>query len=460
MALFSNRVNGGGLMDVIRCDEPSYLIWKWHPEGTVQGANRKENSIRLGSSIRVKAGSVAAFVCKQPDGSAMDYIVGPYDGFLETNNIPLITGLLSLAYTGNTPFQAEVYFINLAQIIQTKFGVPYFDVFDPRFLDFGVPTAVRGTITFRITDYLQFIGLHRLENFSLENFQAQIRDAVIRYVKNTVTNIPEKYGIPVVQLERKISEINDLIEADLKPRLFTDFGVTVSGVDIGAIEIDKTSIGYQNLMAVTQSITAQTVQAQAAINIKEMCDSQELGIRQRTAEAFANIDEDAYARHMQTQSANLAAYQTAAAEHVGVAGAEGLGKMGAGGAGNVGGSGMNPAAMMAGMAIGSAIGQNMAGTMNSMMGNMNRQPAQPQPMPAAVTPPPVPTTAFYVAVNGQATGPYDMAAITQMVNAGQMTKDTLVWQQGMSAWMKSGDVNVIASVFNQNPPGMPPIPTE
>ena len=32
MSIFSKKTMGGGFMDVIRCDEPSYLIWKWHPE--------------------------------------------------------------------------------------------------------------------------------------------------------------------------------------------------------------------------------------------------------------------------------------------------------------------------------------------------------------------------------------------------------------------------------------------
>ena len=32
----------GGFMDEIRCDEPSYLIWKWHPVGSQQGDNKRE----------------------------------------------------------------------------------------------------------------------------------------------------------------------------------------------------------------------------------------------------------------------------------------------------------------------------------------------------------------------------------------------------------------------------------
>ena len=62
MALFDRNKRKGGFMDEIRCDEPSYLIWKWHPSGSQLGENVRENSIRWGSSLRVKDGEVAVFV--------------------------------------------------------------------------------------------------------------------------------------------------------------------------------------------------------------------------------------------------------------------------------------------------------------------------------------------------------------------------------------------------------------
>ena len=40
------KKNGGCFMDEIRCDEPSYLIWKWHPAGSVNDHNNRENAIR------------------------------------------------------------------------------------------------------------------------------------------------------------------------------------------------------------------------------------------------------------------------------------------------------------------------------------------------------------------------------------------------------------------------------
>ena len=434
MSLFDKSKRNGGFMDEIRCDEPSYLIWKWHPSGVQLGEGDRENAIRWGSSLRVKDGEVAVFVYSQYDGITQEYIEGPCDVILNTANLPVFAGLVGLAYEGGTPFQAEVYFINLARIIQVKFGVPFFDVYDPRFSDFGVPVAVRGTVSFSIADYREFIKLHRLNSFNLESFQHQIRDAVSRYVKDTVANAPAANNIPVIQLESKIAQINDVIEYDLSERLKENFGVLVSGVDIGAIEIDKSSDGYRQLMAVTKDIASTRIAAETQDYVERLRIQRQEG---------------QYTMHKQTQSANIGAFQVEKQAEVGVAGAQALGQMGAIGAGdvNLGGSGegFNIAAMMAGMAVGGAVGQNIAGAMNNMMGGMG----QPN-----TTPPPIPAVAYYVAVNGQATGPFDMSVLAQMAATEQLTANSLVWKAGMAQWVKAGTVDELKNLFVT----MPPIP--
>lgn len=439
MALF-NKTKTGGFMDEIRCDEPSYLIWKWHPSGSQPGANNRENAIRWGSSLRVKDGEVAVFVYKQKNDTMQDFIEGPFDQVLKTANFPVLANIVGLAYEGGTPFQAEVYFINLAKIVQIKFGVPFFDVYDPRFEDFGVPVAVRGTVSFGISNYREFIKLHRLNNFSLDDFQKQIRDAVCRYVKDCVANAPATHSIPVVQIESKTAQINDAIEYDISERLKESFGVLVSGIDISAIEIDKESDGYRQLMAVTKDIATTKTQAETADYVERLRIQREEG---------------QYAQHKQTQSANLGAFQVEKQAEVGVAGAQALGQMGANGAGDVnlsgGGDGFNMAAMMASMAVGGAVGQNIAGTMNNMMGGIQ------QPVQSGMTPPPIPTAVYHVAVNGQATGPFDATTLAQMVASGQLTANSLVWKNGMAQWAKAGTVDELKNLLAN---GMPSIPTQ
>ena len=260
MSLFRHE---GGIMDAIRCDEPDYLIWKWRPQGAV-GRTNKENAIRWGSSLTVKEGSLAVFVYK----GYRDFIIGPYGDKLSTGNLPVLAPILSTIYGGGSPFQAEVYFINLAQLIQVNFAVPYFDVFDTVHTEFAVPVAVRGTISFKIADYYDFIDLHRLDEFDLERFRAQIKNAISKYVKSTVMNAPEKYGIPVIHLEKHIIDLDRQIGEDIKQRLDKDFAVSVTAVDIGAIDIDKTSDGYNELMRITKHITSQRIITNATAEMR------------------------------------------------------------------------------------------------------------------------------------------------------------------------------------------------
>ena len=456
MGLFDRNNRKGGFMDEIRCDEPSYLIWKWHPSGVQPGETVRENSIRWGSSLRVKDGEVAVFVYKQKNGTMQDFIVGPFDQTIKTANFPVLSSIIGLAYEGGTPFQAEIYFINLARIIQVKFGVPFFDVYDPRFADFGVPVAVRGTVSFGIADYREFIKLHRLSTFNLDDFQKQIRDAVNRYVKDAVANAPAAHNIPVVQIESKTAQINDVVEYDLSERLKETFGVVVSGIDIGAIEIDKSSEGYRQLMSVTKDIAGATAKAEAEAKIKDIADKQRIEAENYEETLRIQREEGQYAQHMHTRTANFGAFQVEKQAEVGVAGAQALGQMGANGAGNVNiggggdGTGFNMAAMMASMAVGGAVGQNIAGAMNNMMGGINQQTT-----PGAV-PPPSPTVAYHVAVNGQATGPFDISVLAQMATAGHLTADSLVWKNGMAQWAKAGAVDELKNLFANTMPPIPP----
>ena len=454
MALFDRNNRKGGFMDEIRCDEPNYLIWKWHPSGVQTGETVRENSIRWGSSLRVKDGEVAVFVYKQKDGTMQDFIVGPFDQIIKTANFPILASIVGLAYEGGTPFQAEIYFINLAQIIQTRFAVPFFDVYDPRFADFGVPVAVRGTISFKIADYREFVKLHRLNSFNLEEFQTQIRDAVTRYVKDAVANAPATNDIPLVQIESKTALINDAVEFDISERLKETFGVVVSGVDIGTIELDKSSEGYRQLMAITKDITSATAQAEAQARIKDIAEKQRIEAEHYEESLRVQREEGQYAQHMHTRTANIGAYQVEKQAEVGVAGAEALGQMGANGAGSIdlgnggGGMGFNPAAMMASMAVGGVVGQNIAGTMSNAMAGMNAA------TPGAV-PPPIPVVAYHVAINGQAAGPFDLATLKHMALAGQFAANSLVWKAGMAEWVKANSVEDLKAIFADVPPAIP-----
>lgn len=425
MGLFSSKKEGG-LMDVIRCDEQEYLVWKWRPSGEANSTKR-ENAIRYGSSLRVKEGEVAVFVYKQEGGKMMDYIVGPHDQKIETANFPVLTSIVGSLWGGNTPFQAEVYFINLQGNNQVRFAVPYFDVADPRFPDFTVPVAVRGTITFNVADYKNFIKLNRLVDFDLEAFSQQIKGAVTKFTKSFVGNCPMDNNIPVLQLERKVVEISDLIQARLAGTFADDFGINLKRFDLSAIEIDKESDNYAEFVHLTKEQQARR----------------------------AEIDTEQYERvsKLSAESQFIQAHAINQQADVLKTAAESMGQMGVM---DFGGGGMNPAGMMMGMAIGGAMGSQMAGMMNNF--GQVAQPQQVPPMQGSVpVPPPMPSAVQYiVAINGQQYGPYNLQQMQQMAQSGQINASVLVWAQGMPQWVTAGSVPELASLFAQTPPPMPP----
>jgi membrane protease subunit (stomatin/prohibitin family) len=415
MGLFSSKTEGG-LMDVIRCDEQEYLVWKWRPSGEAN-STKKENAIRWGSSLRVKDGEVAVFVYKEKDGTMQDFIEGPHDEIIKTANFPVISSIIGLAYAGKSPFQAEVYFINLAGNIQIKFGIPYFDVFDPRFLDFGVPMSARGSITFNITDYKAFVKLHRMINFEIEDFTKQIKDMATKYIKGYITNLPSEKGIPVLQIEKKLLEINDLIEPRIRAAFVNDFGVNLKRFDLATIEPDKESPNYHELRRVTADLQTKKMEVELDIDLKD--------------------------KSMAVDEKHFGVFQTEKQTEVLKTAAENLGSMSTQNLGGGGGNGsINPVGMMVGMGIGGAMGGQMAG----MMGNMNNQ-NQMQNTP--------PQLEFFFVKDGQQQGPFGISQLKQFAQSGQFTKQHLVWRQGMAAWEVAEKVLELSDVFAVTPPPIP-----
>ncbi|MDE6801399.1 MAG: SPFH domain-containing protein [Muribaculaceae bacterium] len=452
-------------MNVIRCDEPEYLIWKWRPEGQEVNSTSRENAIRYNSSLRVKDGEVAVFVYKQKDGTMQDFIYGPYDETIKTANFPVLSSIVGMAFGGESPFQAEIYFINLAGVVKINFGIPYFDVFDPRFLDFGVPMSAGGSITFSIDDPQKFIKAHRLINFSLDDLKQQVKDAIVRRVKSEITNVPEKHQIPVLQIERRLDYINDIV----KPRIeadFEDFAVKLRRLDISRIDVDKSSTGYHELREVTAQQQTRTINAQTDVNVKNLHDTQAINAKNMEETLRIQREEVQRAQRLQTETQFIGAHALNRQSDVMQTAAQNLG--GGGFGGGSGSSGINPAQFMTGMAVGGALGGQMAGMVNTMGQQMNNQwqQAAAQNMAGGATPPPMPGAApavqYMVAVNGQQLGPYTLDQLRAMAQQGQLTAATFVWAQGMPAWTPAGQVAELAILFAPPIPGggatPPPMP--
>jgi hypothetical protein len=63
---------------------------------------------------------------------------------------------------------------------------------------------------------------------------------------------------------------------------------------------------------------------------------------------------------------------------------------------------------------------------------------------------------FHAVVNGAQAGPYDLPTIQQMITSGQITKETMVWKNGMAAWAAANSAPELTGFFGAVPPPLPP----
>ena len=101
-----------------------------------------------------------------------------------------------------------------------------------------------------------------------------------------------------------------------------------------------------------------------------------------------------------------------------------------------------------GLGVGVGIGAQMGAMTNNVI-NTN-----------LVTPPPLPQQqTYFIYVNGQQVGGQSVPMIQQLILQGTVTRDTLVWTQGMANWVAAAQVPALAELFVTPPPiTTPPVP--
>jgi membrane protease subunit (stomatin/prohibitin family) len=111
-----------------------------------------------------------------------------------------------------------------------------------------------------------------------------------------------------------------------------------------------------------------------------------------------------------------------------------------------------------GMGMGMGMGFGMGNVMTNTFGQMMGQGGQAQPPQAPPpVPPPVSAVSYFVAVNGQQSGPFTMEQLSQLVSQGTFKRDTLVWKQGMASWTQASGVDDLSLLFASLPPPLPPV---
>ncbi len=372
------------LIDVITWDGGNNQVaWKF-----------PSTNLRLGSQMVVKPGQVAFFVYR---GKVADEI---REGTitLKTGNIPLLTKLMSIPFGGDSPFQAEVWFINMLSKLDTKWGTPSpIQVEDPKY-GIILPMRAYGQYGFRVGDARLFLTtlLGAFPTFTDEQIRQYFRGKVMSTVGTQIgTLFNDK--ISFLNISAHLDELSEAARVKITP-LMERYGIHLETFFFESLNVPEDDPSYVKLK-----------------QIKEK--SAELNVVGRDIYQFDK---------------SMDVLKTAA-------GNEGPGAM-------IMQTGMG---LGMGMLVGTQVGQQ-AGQMLTHL-----------PAPGTAAPPPVPQAApiqFHIVLNGQQAGPLPVAVLQQMLTAGTFNAASLVWRQGMAGWQAAGTVPELASLFAAPPPPPPPQP--
>ena len=85
-----------------------------------------------------------------------------------------------------------------------------------------------------------------------------------------------------------------------------------------------------------------------------------------------------------------------------------------------------------GLGLSMVVAQQMMGTMNQALNNM-QTPGAGQPMLAV-------TVKFYAVIDSAQAGPFSEEELIKLITDGRLTAESLVWKVGMPAWIYAREV--------------------
>lgn len=364
------------IIDVVKCEMPQGILIAKYPS----------SDLRLGSQLVVHPGQSALFV----KGGAIcdEFESGTYT--LKTDNIPLLNKFINIPFGGNSPFQAEVWFVNKLAVLDAKWGTATpLQIEDPKY-EVIVPVRAYGQYGFKVEEprkMLEALTGNR-STFSSETLGIYFRGKILSQLTTIISNKLIEDQISILNINSHLSDISIYSKGRLMD-YFAKYGLSLQTFDIMSISVIENDPSFIKLkeakdLAARLKITGRDVyQMERSFNVLE-----------------------------------------SAASNEGIAG----GIMGVG----------------LGMGAGMAAGNQMS----SVASQMNTNPASTN------VPPPLPTfnMQYYLAINGIQKGPYNIETIVSAIQDGRITKDHLVWKAGMSNWAKLASLAEFSPYFNVPPP--------
>ncbi|GLY64443.1 antifreeze protein, type I [Amycolatopsis taiwanensis] len=212
----------GELIDIIEWLDASRdtIVWRFP---------RYENEIKMGAKLIVRESQAAVFV---NEGRIADaFAPGTYT--LQTQNMPILSTLKGWKYGFQSPFKAEVYFVNTRQFTDLKWGTQNPVILrDP---EFGmVRLRAFGAFAVRVVDppalLRELVGTD--PEFRTEEVSEFLRQLIVGRLGTALANA----GVPMLDLAARQGEIGDRLAGVLNQEL------TGSGIQIAKFVVENISL--------------------------------------------------------------------------------------------------------------------------------------------------------------------------------------------------------------------------
>ena len=225
---------------------------------------KSNDTINKGSKLTVREGQAAVFCHK---GKMADvFLPGFYT--LSTDNVPVLTKLMSWKYGFERPFKSDIYFVNTRQFTDQKWGT--MTPIIVRDADYGaVRIRAFGTYAFRVTD--PYVFLTEITGTMSTFFTQDITDWLKSIVVTRISDVIGECKIPVLDMASNLVEMGDMVRTQLGPT-FEKIGLELTAFNFVNFSLpealekaldESTSLG---ILGKNMNVYMQKAQADALIN--------------------------------------------------------------------------------------------------------------------------------------------------------------------------------------------------
>ncbi|PIC84847.1 SPFH domain-containing protein [Sporosarcina sp. P1] len=225
------------------------------------------NEIKMGAELTVRESQVAVFV---NEGEIAD-VFGPGRHILYTQNMPILTKLKSWKYGFDSPFKAEVYFINTKQFVNQKWGTSNpIMMRDP---DFGmIRLRGYGIYSYRVSEPTIFLRelFGTNSSYDTNSIEGHLKKMII----SGLSDLFAESQLPALDLSMHYDELSEKGKEKMMSR-FAAFGFEITSLYIENLSLPKeveqamdkrTSMGVLGNMQQYQQYQAAEAMRDAAQN--------------------------------------------------------------------------------------------------------------------------------------------------------------------------------------------------